>query len=213
MFGKKITVSWESVGKIALALLGLVPAIVLLINFLNSRSPQITVKNELAFPVRIYSNEEYQGIVPGDSKRTFRFYSERIFPIQISWQGVAQEDQNGGTVGENVTGTIELVDNHQTVNVTYTSGKIDYFMPILTNKTDMTCRVFVNKGLPSEKYGGLLLPQAKRVNIGYYKWLVNSNVTLDCNDGLHWWGDKNGKKGPALEVEGPNGQTNLTLNP
>lgn len=213
MFSQKIKIPWETIGKIILALLGVVPALVLLVNFINSRSPQIKVSNELAFPIKIYSSGEYQGVVSAFSKRSFKFYSEKVFPVQISWEGIRQKSKNGDAIGDLVRGTIELVDNHQTVVVSHTTGKNDYFMPMLNNKTDMTCKIIVNDGLPSEKYGGVLLPKKQRVNVGYYNWLGNSNVTLYCDDGPHWWGDRNGKRGPSLKVESPSGQANLTLTP
>lgn len=213
MLSQRINIPWGTIGKIIIALFGIVPAMVLLVNFINSRSPQITVTNELAFPIRIYASGEYQGIVSSSSKRRFKFYSEQVFPVQISWQGVQQKDQNGGPIGEIVTGAIELVDNHQVVVISNTTGENDYFMPILSNGTDMACKVYINDGLPSEKYGGLLLPHKQRVNTGYYKWFVNSNVTLYCDDGPHWWGIRNGNSGPNLKVKGPNGQTELDLTP
>lgn len=208
---KKIDISWELVGKIILALSAAVSAIVLLVNFINSRSPQITVKNELAYSIKIYNGDDYLGLVTPYSKETFKFYSEKVFPVEINWKGVRQEIRNVGPVGDLVTGTIQFVDNHQAVVVTHTTGKNDYFMPLLTNETDMNCRIVVNDGLRNEQYGGILLPQSQRVNAGYYEWRGNSNVTLYCSDGPHWWGERNGERGPSLKVKSPNGLTELTL--
>lgn len=210
---KKINVSWEQIGKAILTLAGVVPILVLLVNFLASRSPQITVKNELVFPIKVYAGDDYQGLIQGNSKRTFKFYSEKVFPLKIKWEGVHQKAENSDAIGDFVTGSIDLVDNHQSVVIGHTTGKNDYFMPVLNNETDLTCKIFVNEGLPSEKYSGVLLPHKSGINIGYYKWFVNSNVALYCDDGWHWWGIRRGSPGPALKVKSPNGLADLTLTP
>src|SRR6185503_3750163 len=196
MLGDKFNLSWETISKLIFALLGVIPALVLLTNFLNSRSPQITVRNELAFPIRVYSGDSYQGIVSRYSKRTFRFYSDNAFPMAIRWESVRQKDSSGKAIGSFVTGTIALVDNHQEITITHTTGEIDYFMPVLTNESKASCKIYINDGLPSEQYAGFLLAGKHRVNVGYYKWYVNSNVTLYCNNDPHWWGDRHGNKGP-----------------
>jgi len=213
MAGEKPVRSLSGLGKTLLAVLGVVPALVLLLNYIYSRSPQIGVKNELTFAVRVYANGDYLGIVGPKSTGTFRFYSEKIFPVQFSWEGIRQKDQNGAALGDLVTGSIGFVDNHQTVDITNMTGPNDYFNPILSNNTSKTCKIYVNDGLPSKQYAGVLLPKTKNVNIGYYKWLGNSNVTVYCDDGPHWWGTRNGRLGPDLIVTGPSGQSQLTLTP
>ncbi len=209
----KIEISWATIGTIILAISAGISGLILLINFLNSRSPQITVKNKLAFPVKVYYGDEYQGIVSAFSERKIKFYSEKVFPVNINWEGIMPEAQNGDPLGVSVTGSIEFVDNHQEIIITHTTGKNDYFMPILNNETDKTCQIYVNEGFPSGKYSGVLLPHKRGVNVGYHKWFGNSNVALYCDDGWHWWGERNGVPGPILDVQSPSGETNLTLTP
>ena len=185
-----------------------------LVYFFIGFTPRVTIKNELATPIKIfaYENQKYLGQIGAYGRRTFQFTSKEVFPVKISWVAVNLKAQDGTPLGDIVQGS-ELVDNYRTLKITNTTSDIFYFMPVISNETDMTCKIYINDGLPSESYGGLLLPQKKRVNVGYYKWLGNSNVTLSCDGRIYWWGDRNGKKRSALTVDPLNGQTDLTLSP
>ena len=207
MFEKFTKIQWAAI----VALIIGIPSLVL---FVMSLSPKITIKNELATPVRIYAheNEKYLGQIGAFGKRTFRFTSKNVLPVIITWKSVGQEAQNGTPIGDVVQGN-ELVDNYRTLRITNTSGDHFYFMPVLTNETDMTCKIYVNDNWQNERYGGLLLPHRKNVNAGYYLWVGNSNVTLYCEDGPHWWGNRDGKEGPSLKIESSSGRAVLTLTP
>jgi len=177
-------------------------------------TPKVTIKNELAVPLKIYAydNEKYLGQIGASGKRTFRFASKDVFPVRITWESVRWEAKDGTPIGDIVQGD-ELVDNFRTLTITNTSSGSFYFMPVLTNETDMTCKIHINDKLKNEQYGGLLLPHKENVNAGYYLWVGNSNVTLYCDDGPHWWGNRNGKEGPGLKIKSPSGRTDLNLTP
>ncbi len=204
----KKSINWLVIVPVAVAIVSL---LINLINFLEPRSRQITVNNELGLGVKIYANGEYRGKIKAYSKRNFSFYSNADFPAEIKWEIIQQKDSAGTPIGNPTSGTIKRVDNHSEVNIEHIFDENYFFMPIITNNTEMQCKITVNDGLASEQYAGILLANAKNVNIGYYQWKKNSNLTLDCDDGIHFWGIRNNKIGPKLNVNNPDGATHFTL--
>jgi hypothetical protein len=205
MSDKRTKIQWA-------ALVAFIIGIPSLVFFYIGFNPKVTIKNELATPVRIYANEKYLGQVGVFGKRAFPFASKEVFPVRITWKSVRLEANDGTPIGEIIQGN-ELVDNYRTLTITNTSSGSFYFMPVLTNATEMTCKIYINDTLKNEQYGGLLLPHKKNVNAGYYLWVGNSNVTLYCDDGPHWWGNRNGKEGPSLKIKNPSGRADLILTP
>jgi len=202
------SINWPVLIPVAIAIVSL---LINLVTFLESRSRQITINNELGLGIKIYANGVYRGQIKAYSKRDFSFYSNADFPAKIKWEIIQQKNSAGASVGDAISGTIERVDNHSKVNIEYIFDENYLFMPIISNNTEMQCKIIVNDGLASKQYAGILLANARNVNIGYYQWKMNSNLTLDCDNGIHYWGIRNGQIGPKLNVNGPDGATYFTL--
>lgn len=207
MFPKGIS-WWE----ILLGLAAATGSIIGLLTYISNQSPHIIIDNHLTLKVDITINGEYRGRVAPDNSRKFTLYTDD--PVEVVWEVVRQNNTDGKPVGDVMKGSYQSVGNGKNIPITNVNSKKEFFFtPIISNTTNQSCKIYINYGKPFQKYAGILNPQVKNVNAGYYKWVEASNVTLICKDGkLYWWGDIKGKRRAKLIVQpGGSGISNLTL--
>ena len=199
---------WEVVNKVFIALI--IPGIALL-TYISTQDPSITVDNYLALKIEVTINGAYRGQVPAEGSRKFELYNNE--PVDIEWNIIRQNNTKGHPVGDMMGGSFQAVDINKRLPITnVNTNKEFFFFPVLSNKMNFACEIYVNYGKPSQKYVGFLNPQTKNVYTGYYKWIEASNVALVCKNGkLYFWGDVKGDRVADLNVQAKSGISILTL--
>jgi serine/threonine protein kinase len=163
--------------------------IALLVVYFPSLSPDVTIRNELSLPVNIYINNHFDSEIPAHSKGKVKLESETG---EIKFIAINSTNNLGEPIGDLYQGEFQDVVVGDTLVITNKFDGNYYFFPILTNETDLDCSIFINDGLPSEQFAGILKTGQTNVALGYYKWFKNSNITLSCGNELIWWGEREG---------------------
>lgn len=176
--------------------------------------PYFSVNNKLIRPIAIYVDGSYKGEVDSDSTKSF---VTDQFPVTVKWEIVKETTSGGVPIGDNMGGFFDGVSDRESITVDSRVAEQPYFYPIITNNSDVDCKVIINEGWASENDPPAIVPAHKEnVGLGYYKLYSNSNVTLNCDDKFYWWGIRpNEEKGTAFnsKVDADNGTATFVLNP
>ena len=185
------------------------PTVVVTVN-----SPKFTVNNRLLLPISISIDEGYVGDVQEQSTKVFVLES---YPVKVSWSIVKVSLSNGVVLSDDMGGHFNGVSDNEIISIDNIVGEQPYFYLIVSNKTDKNCSVIINYSWASEFVTHAQVAANKsNVGFGYYKLYSNSNVTLNCEGKVYWWGKRSGeeKGAPFYEkVENDTGRIYFTLNP
>jgi hypothetical protein len=172
------------------------------------------LKNHLVLPVRVYINDVYLGELPTD---TGREYVLDAIPSTLRWELAKETTSSGRAIGDAMGATVLGVSTGQVVEITNLAGDQVYFYPYITNLTDQECEVIINKGWESENIPEAVVPaNREEIGLGYYRLFTNSNVTLDCDGSIRWWGlqpDENSDDSFYDLVETGSGTITFSLKP
>jgi hypothetical protein len=173
--------------------------------------PRITIKNKLMLPVGIFINDIYQGELDATSDDSFVLVG--MIPATIRFSLSRKKNERGEFVGEEIAGSFYRVEEDQTLTIDNRVADNFYFFPKLTNNTGSNCEVYINDG-PAAKHIGTLSAHQQNCIAGYFHWWPDSNVTLNCNGQLWWWGVRNGQGDSFSKLVKPeSGLLELTHNP
>lgn len=180
----------------------------------TAAKPQFNVTNSLVLPVRIYIDEVDKGVVESSAVKVFLMDS---FPVKVRWSVVKETTSNGRPLGHDMGGIFSTVNSGEKLEINNKVSGQAYFYPLITNNTKNDCDVTINKGWKSENVMGASVPaKTVLVGLGYFELYTNSNVTLDCEGEIYWWGTLPNEKNPDsiyADVEAGSGVIEFTLNP
>lgn len=175
--------------------------------------PKFTMNNYLILPISVYIDGNYVGNIENSSSKVFVLDS---YPVRISWKIVKKTTSTGQLLGDDMENSF-IVTNNQTINVTNIIGSQQYFYPIINNKTNKNCSVIINDTwINRYDTNSSALANTDNVGFGYYKFFINSNVSMNCEGILSWWGlraDYTNGTSFSTMVNKDTGITYLTINP
>lgn len=172
---------------------------------------RITLHNSLVRPAKYYIDDTYHGIVEALSDETVYLTS---FPVKVSFEVVPQTTTQGDPVGDSMSGHWTEVYPGAYLTLANRIGDTFYFYPIITNNTEVDCRIAINVGYTTEQTPGFAEAYETDIGAGYYEWYSDSNVFLYCDDERWYWGIIPNEGGTPLSgIDPESGVLRLTLNP
>jgi len=177
-------------------------------------SPKFKINNKLHLPIKISIDGKYAGEVEGKSSKVFLLKS---YPAKVSWAIIKMSLPDGLTIGHDMGASFYNVTDNQEITIDNVVGDQQYFYPIITNNTDKNCLITINYSWGSSyTTHASLNAHKKNVAFGYYKLFSTSNVLLNCDGKISWWGlrsDNQGGESFYEKVEKETGSIYFTLNP
>jgi len=166
------------------------------------------VQNSLLVPIQVSVDDVYIGTV--DPSSTLRFegsYKSKTFSYTSATPYAG---------GKNISGLFTAPISN---DVVYSVGnRLDdtyYYLVEITNKSDFTCDVYIDKGYVSEAYIGKITANQEGFKSGYFQVFNNSNVVAICPDDQFYYmgeyGDKEVKYRVADYVEQDTGLFRWTM--
>jgi hypothetical protein len=172
------------------------------------------VKNKLILPIRIFINDRYSGEVEAQAEQVFHLDRD---PVQVRWEIVKETTAEGKPLGHDMGATFSSIARGAVVTVNNIVGDQAYFYPFISNHTDKDCEVTINLGWQSENVTKAVVPAGKDdVGLGYFRLYTNSNVTLNCDGSIRWWGLRPGEQSDTSffdKVDPETGTIYFTLEP
>jgi hypothetical protein len=177
-------------------------------------SPAFLVKNHLLRPVRVFVNDAYIGEV--DAGASLSFPLEKS-PALARWEVVKETTDTGKPIGDDMAASNQELKAGATLEVTHIAGGQAFFYPYISNKTGQDCDITINKGWKDETVPGASVgANTDEVGVGYFKLFKNSNISLDCDGRIRYWGVlPDGKDDSSFfeSVDAKSGELALTLKP
>jgi hypothetical protein len=146
---------------------------------------QVTIENQLIYPINIDINGTVTGSIPAQSTRMVTVTASSS--LELGWT-LMPPVIGGRAIGDPMSGSFDLSNQRTPVSLTIDNvvGTTRYFAPIITNRTGVPLLMAVNWGLQSENRCNCTVPATgAATNIGYYRLFSNSNVSAFRSGGSY----------------------------
>lgn len=168
----------------------------------------IEVQNNLLVPIKVSVDGAYiWTLEAGSTQKIKGSFENKILSF---------ESETPYAGGMNFSGHfVEPVVENGVYPITSRIGDLTYYLVDITNKSDFTCDVYVDKGYASEAYLGKITGKQEGFRSGYFRVYKNSNIVALCPDNQFYYfgeyGDKEVRYRVADYVEQETGLLQWTM--